>query len=292
VVTRLYFIVARDAPVAVVFRRGPSRQVELLRWDFVTDELLAGQWLKGRIYERRADLSPSGDLLIYFAAKFETKVRTWTAISRPPYLTALAFWPKGDAWGGGGLFNSERDVLLNHRPGTEMTLGDGSGFVRSLRVEPFGFGSGWGEDDPILHARLVRDGWHRLDDGAREQERAQGSKVWITFTPPIRYRRSVGPRARPLTLEMSLEGIKERDGAWYVLTWRLLDGETVVRELGRADWADAAPTGDLLLARDGRLLRVDATALGDPAAEVHEVADLRDHRFEARVAPAEAVASP
>ncbi len=40
--TRLHFIVARKAPVAVVFRRGPSRQVELLKWDLTTDELVAG----------------------------------------------------------------------------------------------------------------------------------------------------------------------------------------------------------------------------------------------------------
>jgi hypothetical protein len=56
--TRIQFIVARRAPVAVVFRRGPTRQVEVLTWDLTTDELTAGQWLKGRIYERRCDLSP------------------------------------------------------------------------------------------------------------------------------------------------------------------------------------------------------------------------------------------
>jgi hypothetical protein len=50
--TRLYFIVARKAPVAVVFRRGPSRQVELLKWNLESDQIEAGQWLKGRIFER------------------------------------------------------------------------------------------------------------------------------------------------------------------------------------------------------------------------------------------------
>lgn len=60
--TRLYSIVARDAPVAVVFRRGPTRQVEVLRWDLRSDRVTAGQWLKGRIYERRCDLSPGGRL--------------------------------------------------------------------------------------------------------------------------------------------------------------------------------------------------------------------------------------
>lgn len=289
--TRLYFIVARQAPVAVVFRRGPTRQVELLRWDLETDGVVEGQWLKGRIYERRCDLSPAGDLLIYFAAKYETKLRTWTAISRPPYLTALAFWPKGDAWGGGGLFESERHIRLNHRP-DEMKEEDGSGLVASMQVDPLGESSGLGEDNPIHHLHLLRDGWRWIDDGSKEREHGTGSSLWITFEPAIRYRRDVGPGARPLTLEMSIEGIKERDGSWYVVTYRLLDGETVVRDLGRADWADAAPNGDLLLAKDGRLQRLDTNTGSDVAqADFREVADLRDHRFESRLAPAEALTS-
>src|SRR5262249_25498999 len=52
--------------------------------------------VQGRIYERRCDLTPAGDRLVYFAASFRQPLHSWTAISRPPYLTALALWPKGD----------------------------------------------------------------------------------------------------------------------------------------------------------------------------------------------------
>ncbi len=69
---RVYAILARDGRSAVVFRRGPSRQVLVLRWWLGDDRIEPGQWLKGRIYERRCDLSPDGDLLIYFAAKWNT----------------------------------------------------------------------------------------------------------------------------------------------------------------------------------------------------------------------------
>ena len=112
---RIYAILARDGRSAVVFRRGPSRQVLVLRWWLDDDRIEPGQWLKGRIYERRCDLSPDGDLLIYFAAKWETPMSTWTAVSRTPYLTALAVWPKGDAWGGGGLFEGATSIGLNYR---------------------------------------------------------------------------------------------------------------------------------------------------------------------------------
>ena len=65
---RLYALLARKAPLAVVFRRGPSKRVLLVLWRTDTDEFVEGQWLKGRIYERRCDLSPSGKRLVYFAA--------------------------------------------------------------------------------------------------------------------------------------------------------------------------------------------------------------------------------
>jgi hypothetical protein len=46
----VFVISARKAPVAVVFRRGPSKQVLLLKWNLATDKLQLGQWFKGRIY--------------------------------------------------------------------------------------------------------------------------------------------------------------------------------------------------------------------------------------------------
>jgi hypothetical protein len=282
--TRLYFIVARKSPVAVVFRRGPTRQVELLTWDLTTDELTSGQWLKGRIYERRSDLAPAGDKLIYFAAKYETPMKTWTAISRPPYLTALALWPKGDAWGGGGLFDSERRIRLNHRP-DEMKLGDGFRLAPSMQIEPFGEASGWGEDDPIFPVRLRRDGWKADRYEVRQIEHKLGAERLVTFEPPIRYHRTVG-NENSVVLEMSIEALRERDGAWYVTTYRLLEDEQAIRDLGRADWADRAPNGDLLLARDGSLFRLSAAGQTDWAdGSLREVANLSDHRFEERKAP-------
>src|SRR5919109_3427070 len=112
---RLFVIQARRAPYAVVFRRGPSKVVRLIGWHTGTDTFDFGQWLKGRIYERRCDLSPSGSHLIYFAADFKKPYYSWTAISKPPYLTALALWPKGDCWHGGGLFDAAWSLWLNHK---------------------------------------------------------------------------------------------------------------------------------------------------------------------------------
>ena len=81
VATRLFAILARETSLAVVLRRGPSKQVQLIQWDRANDRFEYGQWFKGRIYERRCDLSPSGDKLIYFAAKYKKPLFSWTAVS-------------------------------------------------------------------------------------------------------------------------------------------------------------------------------------------------------------------
>lgn len=52
---RLYAILARKAPIAVIFRRGPSKRVLLVLWHTDNDQFHEGQWLKGRIYERRCE---------------------------------------------------------------------------------------------------------------------------------------------------------------------------------------------------------------------------------------------
>lgn len=67
---RIHAILARGRSCATVFRRGPSNQVAVIGWDLDTDEFTLGQWLYGRIYEYRCDLSPDGKYLLYFAAKY------------------------------------------------------------------------------------------------------------------------------------------------------------------------------------------------------------------------------
>src|SRR6266540_2392115 len=110
---RLSVILARRAAVGVIFRRGPSDLVELIRWHTAADTFERGQWFKGRIYEHRSDLSPDGSLLVYAASKHhvppDPKVgASWTAVSKPPWLTALTLWPMRSPvdWGG-GLFQDD-----------------------------------------------------------------------------------------------------------------------------------------------------------------------------------------
>ncbi len=280
--TRLYAILARKSPLAVVFRRGPSKQVLLLRWDTEAHSFQAGQWFKGRIYERRCDLSPSGEKLVYLAAKHRAPYDSWTAVSRPPFLTALALWPKNSCWGGGGLFRNERNLRLNHAP-HEMGLADGFRLPGKIKVDPFGESPGRGEDDPILAARLLRDGWVFKQEGKWRTQQADQA-LWIEGTAPGVWAKTRGG----LTLEMRLLGIRERDGPWYVIEHAVTGpGGEVVLDLGRSDWADWSRSGELLYAKAGRLYRATA----DPRrglTEPEELIDLRGLGFEALEAPPEA----
>lgn len=107
---------ARERPVALILRRGPSNWYHLILWSTRDDAFEHGAWFKGRIYEQRCDLSPDGSLLVTFAlqgSRWGTSYRgTWTAVSRPPWLHALVLWPHGDTWGGGGRFIGPRKLAL------------------------------------------------------------------------------------------------------------------------------------------------------------------------------------
>lgn len=156
---RLHVLLAREASTAVVLRRGPSRHVAAIGWDRKTDRFKVAQWLYGRIYERRSDLSPDGKHLIYFAmnGRWESQVKgAWTAVSKAPYLKALGLFAKGDCWHGGGLFLSSKEYWLNDGYGHESLQDDS----RLKRARGYPWKESYGGECPgVYYLRLQRDGW-------------------------------------------------------------------------------------------------------------------------------------
>jgi hypothetical protein len=285
--TRIFAILARAAPVGVILRRGPSKQVLLLKWQLGSDTLEPGQWFKGRIYERRCDLSPSGALFLYFAAKHRPPFGTWTAISKPPYLTALALWPKGNAWGGGGVLESEFAIALNHRPG-EDELAAGFQLRRRMRVTSFGADPGLGEDFPIYDALLSRRGWTQVDPGDAPKPKWNAQVVWLHKRPKVYERRTKSGHR----LRMQIRGIDQKGDAWYWIDYVVQDRHRdVLLDLPRTDWADW-DGADLVYARDGKLFRVTKKSFDSGAPAPKLIADLSDLTFEAKVAPPDAAQWP
>lgn len=105
--------------MAAILRRGPTEWTRLLLWDTSTDKLEAGSWFHGRIYEECCSISPDGQLFSYLAAKHqgnpgEDDCNSWTAISRPPWLTAIAFWPQHGTQGISTEFVTNSTLMISH----------------------------------------------------------------------------------------------------------------------------------------------------------------------------------
>ncbi len=215
---RLNAILARRGGKGVVFRRGPSDKFAVIGWDRRDDTFTLGQWLRGTIYPYRSDLSPNGEYLIYFAAKYgnvspvEKRIaeellkrfnvretwqidyqqhkraeeeiiaehqrefeqlrrspgyhdRSWTAISRAPYLKALALWWNGTGWNGGGLFADERSFYLNRPPAHIAETVPGVQYRRLKELPTSEALREWcwhevhAECPMVYLPRLERDGW-------------------------------------------------------------------------------------------------------------------------------------
>lgn len=152
---RLHVMTATRNGLAVVLRRGPAKQVASLLWDRATGELSLGQWLCGRIHEHRSDLSPDGRHMIVFAGDGR---RTWTAISRAPWLTALIWLPHGDHWFGGGAFTSDGRVFLNGGG----ALPDGVDGLRQAPLDAMPHGTDGIHMGGLYAAMLMRRGWRHV----------------------------------------------------------------------------------------------------------------------------------
>jgi hypothetical protein len=241
-------ILAREAPLAVVIRRGPAKQVCTVLWNRRTDEFTLGQWLKGRIYEDRCDLSPDGRHFIYFAYDGRTHREhgpAWTAVSRAPWLKAIALYSKGSTWGGGGLFTGARTYWLDSE---HVRVQDTTEVRRDV-------GDVWPR---IWHDRWAESGWRFREevDTAEEKVRLREKELprgWV-----LRFRGSTG---------YELDHVRSR-GLWPFpgWTWAEFDRNRLV-------WAE---NGCLFTAGLDR-----AKGIGVPGL----LYDFNDMEFEARAAP-------
>ena len=110
---RLFGIPASRAAIVAVLRRGPSDWSHVGRWDIGRGTYRSGAWIRGSLYPQRCDLSPDGRWLCYFALKGSAKWKagtTYVAISRLPWLAALAAWGTCGTWTRGAHFVEDRDT--------------------------------------------------------------------------------------------------------------------------------------------------------------------------------------
>jgi hypothetical protein len=248
---RLFGIPAREAPVVAVLRRGPSGWCHVGRWDVDSSTYESGAWLRGTLYPQRCDLSPDGRWLCYFALRAGASWSaggTYVAVSRLPWLTALAAWGTDGTWTRGLHFTDDTD---------SWPLGDpDEGDAGPLRAR-----YGVAYTRPASYAVERRSGWVETVDSPPQGE----DDVWDEHRAErITMARPSPADGRLLTVRGGAAAFRSGPAGWWQPPTYALDGVP----LEAVQWADWARDGRLLVATsDGRLqVRHGGT--------VHEVADL------------------
>ena len=238
---RIYCIPATAAPVVAVIRRGPAKWFQLGRWDLARPSYEPGSWFRGNLFPQRCDLSPDGWWFSYFALSSGRSEwaagRTYCAISRLPWLTALATWKQDGTWTRGYHFTDGGNWEVG-----EPTIGD----VRPCRAR-----YGMAVTRPSQFAVERRRGWVESSDTPPRRP----NDVWDE-------RRVVAmEKARPGRPQWRLrvQGLYAAFRASAEL-WNPAESSTTVvhgekqHEMTDAQWADWSSDGRLLVAaRDGKL---------------------------------------
>ncbi|SPE28636.1 conserved hypothetical protein [Candidatus Sulfopaludibacter sp. SbA3] len=274
---RLSVILARRAPIGVVFRRASGNWVQLLNWRTGRDTFDEGQWFRCKVDANRSDLSPSGDKLVYFAASYRSRSadrgygETWTAVSRPPYFTALALWPLGDTWFGGGLFDDDTCLRLNHPAWKAQCHPNHPATGLHVTTDEMYF---W--DRSPLSERMTRDGWMLR---TKVKTIVGGRKIAGTY--PQQWEKPDLKARRSLFLHDLNDGLIHHRPFHYSVVYGKTASEIVAFE---AEWADWDQAGKLAYASRGKLFRVTFTPRGR-SAETREIADFSVARPDPQPAP-------
>jgi hypothetical protein len=216
--------------------------MHLGRWDLAAPAYEPGTWLRGTIYPQRCDLSPDGRWFAYFAMKQSAEWElgsTYIAISRLPWLTALAAWGIGSTWTRGMQFVDDASV----RDVDEPDLGD------LVRVHER-FGLRMSHADSFATER--RRGWTETADTPPRDpgdawDEARGDRIVMERVRPG------SAEAERLTVRGTYAAIRELHGVRTNVRYefhRRGGAET----LHGVQWADWDMEGRLLVAtEDGRL---------------------------------------
>lgn len=231
-IIRLHLYFATENDRALILRQGPSKQYRMILWHRDTDTFEDGQWIKNKVYIERCSLSPDGKHFLYFLldGRWSADARgSFTALSRPPYWTALALFPEGDTWGGGGVFLDDTHYFAY---GDADIIGRDEGLARVNLGEP--------EKGCTTGIRLVSGGRAPLDRAATKRLLAEPrpKDVWDL------YQRMAVPEGDALDRYDTMGGkLYRRHGQELELIRDFTDMEF---EPIRApyDWRDDRPNGD------------------------------------------------
>jgi hypothetical protein len=251
---RLFGIPATRSPVVAILRRGPSNWSQVLRWDPEAGVLERGSWIHANLYPQRCDVSPDGRWLSYFTLRRKSTWAagpTYIAISRLPWLTALAAWGTCGTWTRGLHFVARRRTWEVGVPA--------EGDIEPLRKR---YGFGLELTRPPAFAVERRRGWTETADSPSYD--SEGDPWDIRRVPRLTMEKP-RPGANG-TARLAVVGryAASRSGqpSWSEVTYTIRDDEAA-RRLERVQWADWDRTGRLLVATTNGKLQVREEPFGE-----------------------------
>jgi hypothetical protein len=260
---RLHVLPAADT--AVVIRRGPSRWCHILQWRLDPPGVGPGAWFGGRLYPRRCAVSPDGALLGYYA--LTGKPPPWDsylAVSKVPWLHALAAWHWGSTWHWGCEFLADGRFCTGE---SEPTAPDSGAYPAGLAPRPplpaISHPDRWRTRD--VQAELRR-GWtqHAVTDA----EAFPGTPLALRRPRPEDDR--VGLLLVHGGHDFTRHGVEGADIRY------LLERDGGYVELSDAAWADWDRRGHMLIATMGGELRIAVvTPAGLETVWSHDLSQLR-----------------
>ncbi len=277
---RLFILLAREASVGVILRRGPKDWVQMIKWHTGTDTFEEGQWLRGGIEEYSGDLSPDGRLLFYrfsntrlsYALEMQKlttdKLLFYDAISKPPYFTVLALWQYLD--GPGGKFIDNSTISFYSFSGWHATRTVPQLNIEIELLERQSEGGLPHEKDVFL----TNQGWETIQKGNQYR--------YENFNPPYIWRK-LSP---VFTLYINYAGhvFDHQPGGYrnkLIYSLSIDDGKTQT-VLENVNWADFDQQGRLVLARQGRLF---AGTLENGELKLTELADFNANKPDPQPSP-------
>ncbi|MBL4592938.1 MAG: hypothetical protein JKX68_03870 [Flavobacteriales bacterium] len=276
---RIFFLLAREANKAIIFRRGPTKWTQMIVWDLDENTLEFGQWTKIKLSPRRCDLSPNGEYLIYYDDQFEG-IST-TAISKPPYWETLCKWKhkySGPNLGyGGGLFKSDTELYLNFsteglftsRVGLHYNINNDKYFEGNLasflKIEGFSnkrseYNFWKGHINPLLEIRMKRDGWKEIED----KEFIEKETSNMVLRKPSKTWNNISPNSKdPMEPKLFEKEITTSSFLWMItyyhsdlgkmLTTFYIKRRNIKTKLEGIAWADIDYNGRIIGTKEGKL---------------------------------------
>lgn len=240
---RIFGIAAARAPIVAVLRRGPSDWSHLGAWDVGRGVYTPGAWIHGTLYPQRCDLSPDGRWFSYLMLKGAATWKagaTYVAISRLPWLTALAAWRTDGTWTRGIHFVEDTRVWQVADP----AVGDAAPCRRKF---------GLALTAASVFAVERRRGWTETSDSPPPGP----SDPWDEQRAP----RVTMEKARPgsggatrLTVQGFFAAFRATPAGWLRQIRYEITGGGAPLHLADVQWADWAADGALLVATlEGRL---------------------------------------